>query len=194
MTPQTPGRLPAERPRISSEFIEAHRRRRYVLATAEILHEFGRRGLTTTDVVRLAGGSRATFYQAFGGVEDCIAHGIDIAEAVLFAVVEETPGDGDWARELAAATTGFYEAVAAEPLLAELFLIHAARSSTETGRVAFRSGGERFVTLLQRGRADAEARAIRPPSAVVEECLSRSIVALATESLRGGRRSRRCPR
>jgi hypothetical protein len=60
MTLQTPGRLPAERPRISRKFIEDHRRRRCVLATAEILHEFGRRGLTTTNVVRLAGSSRAT--------------------------------------------------------------------------------------------------------------------------------------
>jgi AcrR family transcriptional regulator len=173
------------RPQLSREFVEAHRRRRYVDATAEILHEFGRPGLTTTNVVRVAGGSRGSFYQTFSGIEECVAVGIAIADGELFGVLEDLPGDGDWAVELLAAITGFFEAVATEPLLAELFLIHAACSRSDVGRAAFLTGGERFVDILRRGRVLADARGVRRPPALVEECLSRGIVGLATESLRG---------
>jgi AcrR family transcriptional regulator len=123
--------------------------------------------IPTTTVVSVAGGSRGSFYQTFSGIEDCLAVGIGIgiAEAELFGALENLPGDGEWPVELLAAITGLYEAVAAEPLLTELFLIHAARSRSEAGRAAFLSGGERFVDLLRRGRVLADARGVGPPGA-----------------------------
>lgn len=186
MSPEGPPRTADRRPRLARDFVEAHRRRRYVDAAAEILHEFGRPGLTTTNVVHLAGGSRGTFYREFSGVEDCVGHGITLARTRLFGVLDQLPAEGEWRGQLGAAIAGFYEAVAAEPLLAELFLVHSACSRTQAGAAAFRLGGERFLPLLRRGRGEAEARGRRPPPAAVEECLSRAIVALA------GRRVR-CP-
>jgi AcrR family transcriptional regulator len=173
------------RPRLSRDFITEHRRRRYVEATAEILHEFGRRGVTTTNVVRVAGGSRKSFYDSFTGIEDCIAYGISLAEAELFAGIGAQRGGGDWLIEVQGVIAGFYEAVATRPLIAELFLIHAAVSPTEAGAAAFRTGGERFVGLLRRGRAEAQSLGRRPPSTTIEECLSRAIVALAAERVGG---------
>jgi AcrR family transcriptional regulator len=170
---------PATRPRISRQFVEEHRRLRYVEATAEILHEFGREGLTVTAVVRLSRTARNTFYETFSGTEDCIAHGIGLGEAEVFAGLEQLTGEGDWLAELEQGIAGFYERVAARPLLAELFLVHAGGSRTEEGRTAVLDGPDRFVPLLRRGRDEAEALGRRPPSPLAEEYLSRSIVTLA---------------
>jgi len=178
-------RRPPVRPQISKKFIEEHRRRRYVAATAEILHEFGRAGLTTTNVVRLAGGARGSFYQAFAGVEDCIAYGVRIAEEELFAALDADTGGKAWLTEVREAIDSFFQVVAADPILAELFLIHSAVARTDPGRRAFRAGGERFVPLLRRGRLEAEATGRRPPSDLIEECLSRAIVGLAARRVRG---------
>ncbi len=176
----------SRRPRISQDFVEMHRRRRYVDATAEILHEFGRSGVTTANVLRLSGGARNSFYEVFRSIDDCIAYGIRLAETELFGHLEPLTGDGYWPAEVDGAISGFFAAVAADPMLAELFLVHSVVLRTDVGRVAFESGGERFVPLLRQGRAEAEALGRRPPSELIEECLSRSIVALATARVRSG--------
>jgi AcrR family transcriptional regulator len=168
------------RPRLSPDFVDSNRCRRYVDAAAEILHEFGRPGLTTTNLVRLAGGSRGTFYQLFSSVDDCLFHGVALADAELFSALDGLRGDGEWLSELNTAIEGFYEAVAAQPLLAELFLIHSARVSTD----AFHSCGDRFLTLLRRGRAAGAARNRRPPSPAIEEAVARAIVVLAARRVR----------
>lgn len=185
MAVHSASRTPTRRPRVSRAFIEMHRRRRYVDATAEILHEFGRRGVTTVNVIRLAGGARNTFYEVFRSIDDCIAYGIGLAEAELFGHLDELTGEDDWPAELDRAISGFYEAVAAQPMLAELFLVHSIVLRTDVGRVAFESGGERFVPLLDRGRVEAEARGLPPTPAGIAEGMSRSIVALATTRVRG---------
>ncbi len=178
-------RPPSTRPRISREFIEEHRRRRYVEATAEILHEFGRRAATATSVIRLAGGARNSFYEVFGSVEDCIAHGIALADAELFEGLDRLSGEDDWLAEVHSAIGAFFDAVASRPLLAELFLIHSAASRTDVGHEAFATGGERFVALIARGGVEAEKRGHRPPPAFLAEGLSRSIVAVAAARVRG---------
>jgi AcrR family transcriptional regulator len=174
-----PAARPSIRPRISREFVEDHRRRRYVEAAAEILHEFGREGLSVTAVVRLARTARNTFYETFSGVEDCIGYGVGLGEAEVFAGLEELSGEGDWLAELDGGIAGFFERVAAQPLLAELFLVHSGGSRTDARRTAFLTGPDRFVPLLRHGRAEAESLGRRPPSPLVDEYLSRSIVSLA---------------
>jgi AcrR family transcriptional regulator len=178
-------RAPSTRPRISREFIEEHRRRRYVEATAEILHEFGRQGVTATGVIQLAGGARNSFYEVFGSIEDCIAHGIALADAELFEGLDQVGDDDDWFGQVHSAIAAFFEAVASRPLLAELFLIHAAASRTDVGHQAFQRGGERFAALIARGGAEAEDRGHHSPPAFLAEGLSRSIVAVAAARVRG---------
>ena len=178
-------RPPSKRPRISREFIEGHRRRRYVEATAEILHEFGRRGATTTNVITLAGGARNSFYEVFGSLDDCIDHGIALADAELFEGLDQLRGEDDWLAEVHSAIAAFYEAVASRPLLAELYLIHSAASRTDVGREASQAGGERFAALIARGAAAAEDTGRRPPPGFLAEGLSRSVVALAAARVQG---------
>jgi AcrR family transcriptional regulator len=98
--------LPTRRPRISRDFLEDYRRRRYVDATAELLHEFGRQGPSVTNIVRLAGTARNSFYEVFSGAEDCIAYGIDLAATDLFATLEAQDGEGEWTDEVGEAIAG----------------------------------------------------------------------------------------
>jgi AcrR family transcriptional regulator len=179
---------PAEtvrRPRISRKFLEEHRRRRFVEACAEILHEFGRRGATASNVIRVAGTARNSFYEVFSSVEDCIGYGVALAEGELFAALGDLDGSTDWADELHRAIAGFYEAVAARPTIAELFLVHAAASRAEPGRLAFRDGGERLAPLIGLGGAEAGRLGRRPPPEAIAGCLSRAVVALAAARVRG---------
>ena len=178
-------RPPSTRPRISRDFVEAHRRLRYVEATAEILHEFGRKGATTTNVIQLAGGARNSFYDVFGSLDECIAHGIALADAELFEGLDQLGGEHDWLAEVHSAIAAFFAAVASRPLLAELFLIHSAASRTDVGREASQAGGERFAALIARGAAAADDSGRRPPPRFLAEGLSRSIVALAAARVQG---------
>jgi AcrR family transcriptional regulator len=175
---------PARRPQISREYLDEVRRRRYVDAVAELLHEFGRHGLTVTNIVRLAKTARNSFYEVFSGSEDCVGYGVGVAVEEIFAGLEDQDGEGEWLPELHEAIAGFYAAVAANPILAELFLIHSASSRTEHGRAAAHSGAERFVPLLRRGRVDAEARQRPPLPATTEEYFSLAIVARAAQRVR----------
>jgi AcrR family transcriptional regulator len=173
------------RPRISREFLADYRRRRYVDASAELLHEFGREGPTVTNIVRIAGTARNSYYEVFGSAEDCIGHGIDIAARELFATLDAQDGVGEWAAEVDAAIAGFYGAVAAEPILAELFLIHSAACRGDHRRVAARAGAEGFVALFERGRDGAEALGRRPPPSLIDECLALAVLSLAVQRVRG---------
>jgi AcrR family transcriptional regulator len=175
---------PPRRPRISRDFLEEYRRRRYVDATAELLHEFGRQGPSVTNIVRLAGTARNSFYDVFRSAEDCIAYGVDLAAGYLFAMLDAQGGEGEWIGEVHEAIAGFYAAVAAEPILAELLLVHSAASRVDHGRAAIPAGVERFSVLLERGRTAAESRGEPPLPTSTSEYFSLAIVSLAARRVR----------
>jgi AcrR family transcriptional regulator len=180
----TAAHTPSRRPQISRKYLDDNRRRRIVDAVAELLHEFGRPGVSVTNVVRLAGTARNTFYELFSSTEDCIAYGGGIALEGLFVTLDSQDGENEWTGDLGNAITGFYESVLADPLLSDLLLVHCASCRLDGGRDAHRTAQERFMALLGRGRADVEAhgRAPLPPS--TEEYFSHTIVSLATSRLR----------
>jgi AcrR family transcriptional regulator len=180
----TAAQAPSRRPQISREYLAEHRRRRIVDAVAEALHEFGRPGASVTNVVRLAGTARNTFYDVFRSTEDCIAYGGGIALEELFVSLEGQDGQGGWAEDLDDAITGFYESVLAGPLLSELLLIHCASCRLDEGRDVHRAAQERFMALLGRGRAEFEAGRGVPLPPSTEEYFSHAIVSLATSRLR----------
>jgi AcrR family transcriptional regulator len=182
--PRTPAPLP-RRPQISREFLEEHRRRRYVDAVAELLHEFGREGPTVTNLVRLAGTARNSFYELFRSGDDCIAYGVGVAAEEIFPDLGIQDGEGEWLAEVAAAVSGFYTAVAAQPLLAELLLIHSAGCRPAAGREALPGGIDRFAALLGRGRVESESRGRRPPPPLLDEYLAWAIAAPAAARVRG---------
>jgi AcrR family transcriptional regulator len=184
MQSPTTAKPPSRRPAISREFLENHRRRRYVDATAELLHEFGRQGATVSNIVRLAGTARNSYYEVFGGTEDCIAYAIGVAVGELLPTLAEQDGRGEWSAEVHAAISAFYAAVAAEPLLAEVFLIHAPASRVEQGRATTLAATEAFGPLFGRGRAEAQALGLRPAPPLADELFSRAVVSLAARRVR----------
>jgi AcrR family transcriptional regulator len=182
--PRAPAPLP-RRPQISREYLEDHRRRRYVDAAVELLHEFGREGPTVTNLVRLAGTARNSFYEVFRSAEDCIAYGVGLAAEEMFTDLGAQDGEGEWLAEVAAAVSGFYAAVAAQPLRAELLLVHSPGCRPAAGREALPHGIDRFAALLGRGRAESESRGRRPPPPLLDEYLAWVIATPAERRVRG---------
>jgi AcrR family transcriptional regulator len=181
----SPGRKPTVRPQLSRTFIEEVRRRRCADAAAEVLHEFGRDGLTVSNVVSVAGTARASFYEVFSGVEECLAYTARLADGVVFDALDAQRGEGDWPTEVGGAIAGFYGAVSANPLLAETLLLHARASRTDGGRQIGWSVVRRFEPLLRRGQLEARARGRRLPGEAIDAALSGAIVSLATQRVRG---------
>jgi AcrR family transcriptional regulator len=179
------GRKPTVRPQLSRAFIEEIRRRRCADAAAEILHEFGRDGLTVSSIVSLAATSRASFYEVFSSVEECLSYTARLADEKIFEALDAQPGDGDWPTEVRSAIAGFYEAVSANPLLAETLLLHARTSRTDGGREIAWSVARRFEPLLRRGHREASVRGRRPPGEAIDAALSGAIISLATQRVTG---------
>jgi AcrR family transcriptional regulator len=179
------GRKPTVRPQLSRAFIEDIRRRRCADAAAEVLHEFGRDGLSVSNLVSVAGTTRGSFYEIFSGVEDCLAYTARLADEEVFAALYAQRGEGDWPSEVRSAIGGFYEAVGAKALLAETLLLHARSSRTHGGREIAWSVARRFEPLLRRGRPEASARGRRLPGEAIDAALSGAIVSLATQRVRG---------
>ena len=130
-----------QRPGISREFIESNRRKDFVLAAAEIAHEFGVQAVTVSLLCRMARRARNSFYDQFDNVNDCLRYGIDEAFERFFAPLRDTATEEDeWLLGIHRAISGLYSATAAEPLLAELILVHSFGVPTKPGDADFDSG------------------------------------------------------
>lgn len=177
------------RPEISRSFVELHRRRRFAAAAAEVAHEFGRGGITASTLIRVAGSARNTFYDLFGNAEECLRFALADAYERLFEPVLGAGGDGDWLAETEAAISGFYAAVAADPLAAELFLIHSFGVELRPEDIGPNTGAAALERLLAGGRRAALARGCRPAPPLAEEYLAHAVLAAATHSLHRGETS-----
>jgi AcrR family transcriptional regulator len=129
--------LPRGRHLLSREYVDRYQRERMVRAVAELAHEEGLAGVTVTRVTARARISRKTFYDYFGDIEECVDHAGERAMAHLFEPAEEARTAGSPSGETTATTArleGLLEAVASEPLLAELALIHVPALGSKRGR------------------------------------------------------------
>ncbi len=130
----------------------ANQRRRIFEGMATALAYHGYEDTKITDIVELAGLSRATFYEHFKGKEICFAaayeDGVKRLAAAVEAAAEEEAG---WEERLAAGLLAGLEFFAAEPALAHLLLVE----SLAAARPA-RLEHERSLVRL--------AEAMRPPA------------------------------
>ncbi len=177
---------PTGRPTISRDFLERERRRRFVAVAAEIAHEVGLGGVTASLICRRARSAKNTFYELFDSAADCLRFGVDEAAELLFAPVREQSGEGDWLAEVEAAIAGLYEAAAAEPLLAELLLVHSFGVELGPEDRGYDAGVTELSALLERGRAVAAERGLPEPNPLAEEYLARVVVSLAALKVRQG--------
>ena len=174
------------RPPVSREFVERHRRQRFVAAACELAHEFGLAEVKTRTICQLAGTARNTFYEVFPNVAACLSYGLEEAAERLYAPLREPPGT-PWLPAFAATVARFYEGLAEEPLLAELLLVHS--FAIDCGREWERhhQGVELLAALLAGGREAAPpARRAQLP-AISEELYACVYLAAASEALREDR-------
>lgn len=137
---------------LSRAEVIANQRRRIFDGMAAALAYHGYEDTTITDVVELAGLSRATFYEHFRGKEICFAAAYEDGVEWLAATVEAAAEDeAAWEERLSAGLRAGLEFLAADPLLAHLLLVE----SLAAARPA-RLEHERSLERL--------AEALRPPA------------------------------
>ena len=131
--------------------------------------------------------ARNTFYGLFESATDCLRHGILEGFQRLLEPVRRPSQGEPWLDQVDLAVGGFFAAVAAEPLLAELCLVHSFGVAEGGENPDFEAGVESIAALLSGGRkAAAGARGRPEPPAPTEQFLARTIVSLAAGKVRRG--------
>lgn len=116
-----PDQLAGGRHGLTAAEVEASQRRRIVRAMTAAVGEHGYHGTRVSDVVWRAGVSRKTFYEIFGGKDDCFAatyeHWLDwLLDTTLDAFATQT----EWVDRMRAALIALLGALAREPEVARL--------------------------------------------------------------------------
>jgi AcrR family transcriptional regulator len=130
----------------------ANQRCRIFAGLAAALAYHGYEDTKITDVVELAGLSRATFYEHFRGKEACFAAAYEDGVERLAATAEAAAAnEGAWEARLAAGLRAGLDFLAADPPLAHLLLVEALAAARPA-----RLEHERSLARL--------AEALRPPA------------------------------
>jgi AcrR family transcriptional regulator len=173
------------RPTVSPELKEAKRRRALVLAGAALVHESGIQEVTVDRICRQAHVAPRTFHEHFQTVDDCLRSGVEAGSEELFAPIRKASERPDaWLLDVERAITGFYAAVAAEPILAELLLVHSFAIPRQGSSPDFDTGAAAMAELLAAGREQGPVQSQAPPLA--EDYLARVIFSLAVLKLHAG--------
>jgi AcrR family transcriptional regulator len=140
--------LPPGRNLLSRDYVDEYQQRRLVVAVAEIAHEAGLAGVTVTALTDRVRMSRKTFYEHFRNRDECIDCACGRAEKYLFGEPDGADSEKSANKRVAAAIADLLGAVAAEPTLSELALVHAPALGGERGRRFQQSAIEGIGTLL----------------------------------------------
>jgi AcrR family transcriptional regulator len=116
-----PDQLTGGRHGLSAEEVRASQRARIVAAMTATVGAHGYHGVRVADVVWRAGVSRKTFYELFGGKEDCFTftYGVWI-DRLLATTFRAFETQVDWVDRLRAGLTALLSALAREPDVARL--------------------------------------------------------------------------
>lgn len=162
--------------------IAAIQRARLLAAVAEACAEHGAANLTVGHIVERSGVSRRTFYDAFGGREDCLLAAVE--EALSRLAERVTPAyrtPGRWLERMRAAVLQTLEFFDEEPHTARLLVIETLGSGTQALH-------RRQTILAQAINALDEARsqtkvATNPPPFTGEGALGGALAVLHTQLL-----------
>jgi len=143
-----PAKLPPGPHRLPRELVRENQRRRILQAALDVFAERGYPAATVKDLIRGAGVSRATFYEAFADKEACMAALHDevltwLSEQVAAAVAEPA----DWAAKVRVGVAKTIELLAEDPRLAAVCAVEAL--AIRVARI--RARHERMVEELCRG-------------------------------------------
>jgi AcrR family transcriptional regulator/DNA-binding MarR family transcriptional regulator len=165
--------------------VSEHQRGRILSAAAEIVAEMGYARMSVAQVIGRARVSRKTFYELFGGREECfLAVFSDAVARAGESVGHEFAAAPDWPRAVRAGLARVLELVDEEPALARLCLVEALGAGE---RVLARRARvlEQAATAIHRGRELAPPGCAPPPLAA-EAAAGAVFSVLHTRILAGG--------
>jgi AcrR family transcriptional regulator len=165
--------------------VSEHQRGRMLAAAAEIVAEMGYARMSVAQVIGRARVSRKTFYELFGGREECfLAVFSDAVARAGASVGHEFAAAPDWPRAVRAGLARVLELVDEEPALARLCLVEALGAGD---RVLARRARvlEQAATAIHRGRELAPPGCAPPPLAA-EAAAGAVFSVLHTRILAGG--------
>lgn len=139
------------------EEVQANQRARVIAATIECVADRGYERTTVGSIVRLAGVSKASFYEQFSGKDECVVAACDTAlRAAARAVLRGEKGGGDPRERLQAGLTALADLIAAQPKAAKLVLVDGLASTPEVRAHVCRRFG--LFAALARERLTATGR------------------------------------
>jgi AcrR family transcriptional regulator len=161
-------------------------------ATVELAHEFGINEVTMVGICRLTRIARGSFYELFSGISGCLEYAFGEAYNSLIEPVEQAQEEStSWLEGLAGAVGAFYLAVANNPLLAELCLVHSAGAAAEAHGRDAEAVVNVIAGVIEGGRkagddSSPEAEHRTPRQIDTEQILARGIVSMAALRTRQG--------
>jgi len=176
--------LPPGRHQLPADFVATYQRQRIVAALIGTVRDRGPVAITVTDVVKAAGISRRTFYEHFGDVDECFDFACDRAFEFFFDpfVAAYDTAAGPWAERLNGALAALLAALAKEPFLGELCLLHS--QARQRDRRTYRRAVDAVAAVLRGARA-VTTSVLEPPE-LGEELLAGGALALIVARLAGG--------
>jgi AcrR family transcriptional regulator len=136
------------RSKLSRAEVVANQRARIFDGFATALTYHGYEDTKVTDIIELAGVSRATFYERFESKELCFAAAYaDGVERLSVAVEEAVTSERGWANQLSAGLATGLEFLAANPSLAHLLLVESL-AAARPARLEHERSLERLAEVL----------------------------------------------
>jgi AcrR family transcriptional regulator len=148
---QVPPKVEKIRPRsgLSRAEVVASQRARIFQGFAAALAYHGYEDTKVTDVIELAGVSRATFYERFESKEACFDAAYEDGVGRLVAVVAEAAqGERGWANRLSAGLSAGLDFLAADPALAYLLFVESL-AAARPARLEHERSLERLAEALR---------------------------------------------
>jgi TetR/AcrR family transcriptional regulator len=177
-------KLPSGRHRLPREVVVGHQRSRLLASAAEAVAEEGYAAVNVRHVVECAGVSRATFYQQFDDLHDCIVAAYGEASERLFRVISDAcASQRDWPDGVAAAVDAALEFTLASPARAGLLVIG---NGTADPQLALRAAAirDQLVGLLRSGRERCPGAAGQPD--LVEQAMVGGLISIVGARLVAG--------
>jgi AcrR family transcriptional regulator len=150
-----PQRLPGGRHGLPRAYVVRSQRERLLEAMVRCAATKGYEATTVTDVIEMAGVSRATFYEMFEDKESCFLEAYDAVIDVLVAHVttafESASGD-PWPERIALGLRALVELLASESDIARMAMVEVTAAGDDA-RARYRAALARFTPFLEEGRA-----------------------------------------
>lgn len=135
-------------------YVVRSERERLLEAMVRVAAAKGYEATTVTDVIELAGVSRATFYEAFEDKAACFLEAYDAVIDVLVAHVSsafESAAGEPWPQRIATGLGALVELLAAEADIARMAMVEVTAAGDDA-RERYRAALARFTPFLEEGR------------------------------------------